>query len=115
MAAIDPKAYRKRLLARREALQGVEASGDDASQTVELDQTRFGRLSRMDALQQQAMAKAARERRTQELKRIAAALQRLEDDEFGMCLECGEQIQAGRLEHDPAVTLCIGCAESAEQ
>ena len=114
MAAIDTDAYRKRLLERREALQGVEGSGDDASKTVELDQTRFGRLSRMDALQQQAMAKATRRRRAEEIKRIGAALARIEADEFGLCVECGEPIQPGRLDHDPAVALCIDCAEDAE-
>ena len=86
-------------------------SGKEASETVELDQTRQGRLSRMDAMQQQAMAQETQRRRELDLKRIAAALSRIENEEYGECLSCYEAIPAGRLEIDPAVTLCVACAE----
>lgn len=110
----DPQVYRE-LLRRREAeLTGVAESGDEAGRTVELDQARVGRLSRMDALQAQAMAKESGRRRVAELKRIAAALQRIDDDEYGYCLTCGELIDERRLRVDPAATLCLGCAEKAE-
>ena len=46
--------------------------------------------------------------------RVRAALKRLEADDYGWCLECGEPIDPRRLEHDPSVLLCIGCAERAE-
>jgi len=77
---------------------------------VELDQTRQGRLSRMDALQGQAMAMAAQERRRAELARIEAALGRVGAGRFGDCLRCGEPIGEKRLALDPAATLCIECA-----
>lgn len=77
---------------------------------VELDQTRVGRLSRMDSLQRQAMAQEAERRRKLELQRIDAALERLDTDEYGYCLTCGEKISVKRLELDPAVTVCIECA-----
>jgi DnaK suppressor protein len=68
----------------------------------------------MDAMQAQAMAKASAARRELTLRRIGSALQRLEDDEFGYCLECGESINPKRLEFDPTVELCIACASKAE-
>ena len=71
------------------------------------------RLSRMDALQGQAMSMAARRRRAQLRQRVAAALKRLDEDEFGWCLQCGEPIAAARLEVDPTAPLCIRCAEHA--
>lgn len=108
---LDLDHFRKLLLQRREVLQQVAEAGDEAAKPVELDQTRVGRLSRMDALQGQAMSKETQRRRGQELKSIQQALQRLETEEYGECLNCGEMIAVGRLEVDPAARLCIHCAE----
>ena len=106
--------WQKKLLELRFELEGIEESGEEASAVVELDQTKVGRLSRMDAMQAQAMAQASAERRAQALRRIEAALQRLEENLFGDCLECGESINPKRLEFDPTVELCIDCASKAE-
>ncbi len=102
--------FKARLAARLTALQGASGATAEDRRPVELDQSSVGRLSRMDALQVQAMAQASQRRRTEEMCRIAAALQRIADDEFGWCLRCGEAIAAGRLDADPTATLCIGCA-----
>ncbi len=107
---IDTDAYRARLIERREELAGFVARSSDASRPVELDQTRVGRLSRMDALQNQEMAKETERRREAELRRIEVALKRIDDDEFGDCVTCGEEIAPKRLELDPAVAVCIDCA-----
>ncbi len=104
-------AFRELLLARRSKLRGQVDDGDPAAKTVELDQTRQGRLSRMDAMQQQAMAVAAGERRQQELGRIEAALRRIADGDYGVCLDCGEEIARGRLKIQPTATRCVRCAE----
>lgn len=94
---------------REEILALIEGHGEDAK-PVELDQTRVGRLSRMDALQNQAMAQETERRRQQELVRIEAALRRLEDGSYGDCVECGEPIAEKRLALDPSAVLCIDCA-----
>ena len=106
---------RERLLQLKAELEAVAASGDESAAIVELDQTKVGRLSRMDAMQAQAMAKASAVRREQMLRRIDAALVRLENGAYGTCEECGEPINPKRLEFDPTATLCIGCASSAER
>ena len=103
-------AARRQLLARREELRRLTKSAAEARATVELDQTRVGRLSRMDALQQQAMALESNRRRTVELSRIEAALKRIDDGEYGYCLECGGEIATKRLDLDPTAPLCITCA-----
>jgi DnaK suppressor protein len=108
---LDLDHYRALLLQRRADLQQVAQTGDEAAATVELDQTRVGRLSRMDALQGQAMSQETRRRREQELRLITAALQRLDAGEYGECVQCGEPIAEGRLAINPAVSLCIRCAE----
>ena len=77
---------------------------------VELDQQAIGRLSRMDALQNQAMAKAQQVRRDQEVRRLQAALARMEEGEFGYCEDCGDPIPRGRLDLDLAASKCVSCA-----
>ena len=106
--------YRAILLTLRQSLLKAQETGDEAEQTVELDQTRVGRLSRMDALQAQAMSKETGRRRRQKLLQIDAALRRIEEDDYGYCQECGEDIAPARLEVDPAVLLCISCASAKE-
>ena len=109
---MDIDAYRARLDARRKELQDLNAISADDSAPVTLDQQSVGRLSRMDALQRQAMSQEQARRRAQELVRIEQALQRLEDGEYGTCAECGEDIPDKRLELDPAAHLCVACARS---
>ncbi len=91
-------------------LQTLNESGAEATRPVALDQSRVGRLSRMDALQGQQMAAETARRRSAEIQRIKAALARIERDEYGYCLRCEEDIEEKRLESNPAVTLCIRCA-----
>jgi len=77
---------------------------------VELDQQSIGRLSRMDALQNQAMAQANEARREQLGHKIAHAYDLMEEGEYGICQECGEGIPFGRLKLDPTLTTCVTCA-----
>ena len=109
--APNAKKVRDRLHAIRQELQALMSGSSEARSTVELDQTAVGRLSRMDALQGQQMALATDRRRALELKRIESALKRLEDGDYGYCVRCEEPITAKRLAFDPAVTLCVTCAE----
>ncbi|MEL7490925.1 MAG: TraR/DksA family transcriptional regulator [Pseudomonadota bacterium] len=102
--------FRALLNARMDELQNLSDGAADARKAVELDQQVMGRLSRQDALQQQAMAKAQEARRSAELKRLAAALARINEGEFGWCADCGEAIAQKRLEIDPAAELCVRCA-----
>jgi DnaK suppressor protein len=103
-----------RLRARHAELLQLTAAHEDESQPVEVDQTRVGRLSRMDALQSQAMAAEVERRREAELARIDLALERLEQGTYGDCVSCGEAIAPKRLELDPATPVCVNCAERSE-
>lgn len=105
---------REKLLKLRAELLSVSESSADAAAVVELDQSKVGRLSRMDAMQAQAMAQASGQRREEMLRRITAALQRIDDGEYGVCLKCEEPINPKRLEFDPTVLLCVDCASQSE-
>lgn len=102
---------RKVLIDRQTDLKSMSESAELSRAPVELDQQSVGRLSRQDALQQQAMAKAQETRRQQELLRIDDALHRLEESEYGWCAECGEAIATQRLTIDPLAQLCVACAQ----
>lgn len=100
----------QQLLDLQEEVLGISELVDQAASTVELDQTRVGRLSRMDAMQGQAMAAASADRQRVTLQLITAALQRMDDGVYGRCMTCDEPIVLARLQIDPTVTHCVNCA-----
>lgn len=108
MASYD---WKKRLIELQRELETLDQESAESRSAVELDQTKVGRLSRMDALQGQAMSNAVAARRRQTLQRIEAALTRLKEDEFGYCLVCGEEIAVKRLELDPTIPTCQSCSK----
>jgi DnaK suppressor protein len=112
VAKIDLKKYRKRLLDARAEIKTLSKTTAEARKPVALDQSAVGRLSRMDAIQVQAMQLETERRRGLELQRINVALKRIDSGDFGYCLVCDEAIQPKRLQNDPAALTCIDCAEA---
>lgn len=110
---IDVERFRRLLLDRKQELEALSDSAAEARAPVELDQTTQGRLSRMDAMQGQAMALETARRRQNELARIDTALARIDSGDYGYCVSCDEAIAPKRLELDPAVPTCINCADQA--
>ena len=111
---IDPEKAKERLIALKAELVRISAAGEDAAKTVELDQQRVGRLSRMEAMQAQAVSAETLKRRKQEIIKIDAAIARVDEGDYGYCVKCDEKIADARLELDPATPLCITCANRAE-
>ncbi len=114
MKKSDVSACQRQLNTLAKRLESIAETGAEAAKPVELDQTKVGRVSRMDAIRSQAMSLETERRRLAELARIAAAMKRIENGEYGDCLRCGESIALERLVIDPAATLCITCASQAE-
>jgi DnaK suppressor protein len=112
MTKTELEKFRVQLLEQEAALAEMDDFGDEAARPIELDQSRMGRLSRIDALQGQQMAQEIERRRQRRLVAIAGALQRIESGEFGQCFVCGEAIGAKRLNADPVTTRCVGCASA---
>ena len=111
---VDLDTAKCRLLARQGELDDLSRTSAEGRKAVELDQQSVGRLSRMDALQVQAMALEQERRRDIERKRVAAALVRIETGDYGYCVSCDEPIAPKRLAHDPAVPTCVVCAGAKE-
>ncbi|KZL12473.1 RNA polymerase-binding transcription factor DksA [Pseudovibrio axinellae] len=110
MSHILKEAKELLLIRKAELTELAKISLEDRA-TVVLDQQSVGRLSRMDALQRQAMAQANARQRARELQRINSALHRITEDEYGFCNECGEDIPEARLRVDPAALYCVSCAK----
>ena len=102
--------YRSTIESEIAELRALSDNSRQSRAPVTLDQQSVGRLSRMDAMQQQSIDIEQEERRAQRLAMLAAALKRMDEDEFGYCLGCGEDIPPARLDVDPAITLCVDCA-----
>lgn len=111
---IDLDHFRQKLADLRDELEAAERVGNADADTVELDQQRQGRLSRMDALGAQAMTRATQRRRRETLQRVHKALARIDSGDYGLCTECDDEIAPHRLEFDPAALMCITCAGKAE-
>ena len=87
----------------------------DSASVVELDQTLVGRVSRMDAIQQQSMAVSTRQKAQLKLKKVQAALDTMATDDYGYCRQCDEPIGFQRLTAQPEANLCLLCQDKADQ
>lgn len=96
-------------------LQAFIAGSADAARPVELDQPAMGRVSRVDAIQQQKMLEANRAAQRSRIELVRAALRRFDEDEYGDCMTCGESIAYARLEITPEAPFCIECQSKRER
>ncbi|PKP73980.1 MAG: molecular chaperone DnaK [Alphaproteobacteria bacterium HGW-Alphaproteobacteria-6] len=114
MGEPTPEALKSRYLPRLQeelaSLRQASADTADHRRPVTLDQQSVGRLSRMDAMQQQAMAAAQDTRRHARIRALDAALRRIEGQDFGWCDACGDFIGEPRLDIDPTIMRCRDCA-----
>ena len=111
MYEVEVEQFKQKLFRLKSELQQLEQASAEASGPVELDQTRVGRVSRMDAMQAQQMALECARRRQQQIVEVEAALRRIDSGEYGYCVVCGEEIDPRRLSVDPTNTRCIQCVE----
>lgn len=107
-------AFRGALQALRLELEVQVRSAGQVAAPVELDQAAVGRVSRIDAIAQQQMAVERRRRAELRLALVHAALSRFDDDEYGLCCDCGDPIAIARLDARPESPHCMACARGRE-
>jgi DnaK suppressor protein len=113
MTPEELETFQKRLLDLRQRLEERLASTAAGALPVSLDEP-IGRLSRMDAIQQQQMAGAQRRQATLQLGQVQSALGRIQAGSYGICLRCEESISIERLHVKPEATLCRQCQTGSE-
>jgi DnaK suppressor protein len=101
---------RRHLVALKAQLEAAGVASAEDLRPVELDQACIGRLTRMDAMQRQAIAQETDRRRLRRLVEIEGALRRIAARDYGHCAACGGPVGEGRLQADPTSTRCIACA-----
>ena len=112
--SIDLKDFRVRLEDELTEIDGAIAAAKPGADTVVLDQSSVGRLSRMDAMQQQAVARGISERMVTRRRKLVAALGRIDAGTFGRCCECDADLDPERLLNDPGVVFCADCLAERE-
>lgn len=106
---------RERLEDLAAELEAALASSAEAARPVELDQPAVGRVSRVDAIQQQQMVRANRQAQRVRLQQTRAALSRFAEGEYGECTQCGESIGFARLAVRPESLFCVTCQGARER
>ena len=102
------------LLDLQEELTTTLGRSASAAQPVTLDQQAVGRVSRIDAIQQQQMVEANRRRIKIRLQQIKVALAAINNEEYGYCRRCEEDIGFGRLHAKPESAICVDCQGEIE-
>ena len=88
----------------------LENSGEFADDMAEYLQTFIDETEeQLDDLVETMLA--LEQELTEKEKETAQALARIENGTYGVCIKCGEEISAGRLQALPAAGLCIDCAD----
>ena len=106
---------RAALVGLQQELTALVASSQHGGKTVELDQASVGRLSRMDAMQQQQMAQASQRAALQRLQQVTVAFDRMDEEEYGLCALCEEPIGYPRLKARPEAPFCLACQKRTER
>ena len=117
MSALDEDTLdclRQKLAHLKDEIEATLSRSKKAAQPVELDQQAIGRVSRIDAIQQQKMVEANRSRLKIRLNQVKAALTAIHEDDYGYCRRCEENIQLRRLMAKPESAICLSCQASIE-
>lgn len=95
-------------------LRELQDSTAESSRPVDLDQP-IGRLSRVDALQQQQMAVASRDAAARRLTQVENALKAIAGGTYGECRLCEEPVGYARLKARPETPFCLNCQADRER
>tara|TARA_B100000927_G_scaffold15222_2_gene11956 strand:+ start:2071 stop:2400 length:330 start_codon:yes stop_codon:yes gene_type:complete len=71
----------------------------------------IGRISRMDAINNKSINDRMLRKAKEKLKKLNLALSRINEKEFGMCINCNKLINENRLMLMPEVVRCVKCAQ----
>jgi len=98
----------------REEIKGLKAEIPRLEELVKpvAPDNAIGRISRMDNIVNQSVAEAQLSKAKVRLVRLQEALKRVDGDEdFGLCMDCGDPIPMARLKAMPETAMCVECAD----
>ena len=115
LTAAEHESLRLELVVLEKQLGREVELGAETAKPVELDPTTIGRLSRTDAMQQQAMAKATQQKLNLRLQLVRNALKAVDTGDYGRCRKCEEPIGHQRLSVRPESPFCLDCQHTADR
>jgi DnaK suppressor protein len=115
LSELQIQGLRQELLESKDALEDQINLSTEATGVVVLDQTAVGRVSRVDAMQQQSMAVSTKAKAITKLKKVAEALSSIKNGDYGYCRRCDEPIASARLAAKPEANLCILCQDKLDR
>ncbi len=110
MNSAERKELQRKIKAEIEAQRELIASLRETSKPVAPDNA-IGRLSRMEALNDRAVSEASLNAAQAKLSRLETALGKVDQPDFGICVNCDNPIPPGRILLMPEATRCVPCAE----
>jgi len=105
----DLERYQKKLEELISDIESYLKKSEDSAAAVEPDKG-LGRLSRMEAMQDQQMVLELRRRKKRQLLEVGNAISRIEQNSYGYCIFCTKLISRERLDAFPEVQTCVNCA-----
>jgi RNA polymerase-binding protein DksA len=106
---MDLNHVRSKLLEQKEQIERrVSAISKDLNRTEPVSQDFSEQATEQENLE---VLHALEHEGKEELELINHALHRLQNGEYGLCSQCGEEINPARLDALPFATKCISCAE----
>ena len=109
MDSDELKHYNEKLRKLSFQIEGYLQKSKDSADAVEPDKG-LGRLSRMEAMQDQQMVLELRRRKKRQLLEVGNAISRIEQNSYGYCIFCAKLISRDRLDAFPEVQTCVNCA-----
>lgn len=103
-----------RLTGLREELAAMLESTREGTRPVALDEP-IGRLTRMDAIQQQSVSKANRYQIDLRLRQVSQALDLVQRGDYGLCRRCEDPIGYARLSARPESPYCLDCQDEIDR
>lgn len=97
------------ILAELERIRRESEASEKEREAISPDVS-IGRLSRLDSMQMQEVAKEANRRREERIARLEVALDQLDEGTYGRCEACDDDIEFERLKITPEATRCTACA-----
>ncbi len=107
--AIDKEAVRQKIeeeiVKTRESVAELEEQAKPVS-----PENAIGRISRMDAINNKSVIEASLRQAKDKLLKLEKALSKVDEDKFGICVQCGNPIPIGRIMLMPHAIRCVNCA-----
>jgi len=110
MTQEDRVALKNKILELLEKLEKDIKYTEDMTQPISPENS-IGRVSRMDAINNKSVMEASLRNKISKRNKLKLALSKVDNENFGICVNCKQNINPARLMYMPESARCIRCAD----